>query len=138
MVVIKSFSMLVLASLAAGLFSGCVSTSYTAVKDEPRVSVTFADAQAAKTFYDAYISQNYTKQSYKGLQVAVGLYVESPYWHNNYHYVTDNVLFNRAVAAADTNHDGVINEAEATRFHETIRGSNSIRASDTHLVMIAK
>ncbi len=102
------------------------------------MSVTFEDAQAAKTFYDAYISQNYTKQSYKGLQLSVGLYVESPYWHNNYHYVTDNVLFNRAVAAADTNHDGVITEVESTRFYEKIRGSSLINASNTHLVMVAK
>lgn len=34
-----------------------------------------------------------------------------PYWQH--HNVSENVRFNRAVAVADTNHDGSISEAEA-------------------------
>jgi len=102
------------------------------------VSITFENANAAKVFYDAYISQNYMRESYKGLQVQVGVTLQSPYWHSNYQYLTDNVLFNRAVSAADRNHDGVITESEASRFFEQVRSSSPVKAADSRYVLVAK
>jgi hypothetical protein len=96
-----------LITLLSCLTSGCV--THTTVKDEPRQSVRFSTAQAAQTFYDAYLSS----ASPKG-QGSVSVSVPLPYWHQT--VSTDNVLFNTAVRSADSNHDGIISEEEARAF----------------------
>lgn len=87
--------------------SGCV--THTTIKDESRQSVHFSSPEAAQTFYDAYLSVT----SPKGHGV-VTLYVALPYQHRT--VSTDNVRFNSAVQAADSNHDGIISEEEALAF----------------------
>jgi hypothetical protein len=87
--------------------SGCV--THTTIKDESRQSVHFSSPEAAQTFYDAYLSGNNLKgDGY------VAVYVALPYEHRT--VSTDNVRFNSAVQAADSNRDGMISEEEARAF----------------------
>ena len=96
---------------------GCVSTS--TVKNEPRATVQFASPTAAQVFYEAYITKIYTRPMGENFCIGVGVPVWLPYKHRE--YLTDNVYFNAAVKAADTNHDGVISEEEAKRYRESVR-----------------
>jgi hypothetical protein len=102
-------SVLIIALLGC-IATGCV-TSYTTVKDEPRVSVHFASAQAAQTFYEAYIKDNYAPSPEDR---GPGLSVEAGFERRK--LKTDNVLFNEAVREAGTNQDGIISEAEAQAY----------------------
>jgi small ligand-binding sensory domain FIST len=104
---------LFLLALLGGLASGCV-TAYTTVKDEPRQTVQFASGLAAQTFYDAYIRDNYVCPDEDHANSWVGLDTVPPYQRRKIE--TDNVLFNRAIEKADTNHDGIISEAEAQGY----------------------
>jgi hypothetical protein len=94
-------------ALIGCLTSGCV--THTTVKDEPRQGVRFSSAEAAQTFYDAYLYA----ASPKG-HGSVTLSVPTPYWHRT--VSTDNIHFNSAVRIADSNHDGIISEEEARAF----------------------
>ncbi len=117
------------------LCSGCVMTS--AVRDEPRAGVRFASAEAASVFYDAYIAQTYTRVSGKGRELSI--YVSSPPLpYHHIEYPTDNVLFNAAVAAADTNHDGTISMEEANAFSIKVKASSPIKETDSGHIMVAK
>jgi hypothetical protein len=107
----KSIAIPAIITLLCCITSGCVTR--TTVKDEPRQSVQFASAQAAQTFYDAYISHYY--QSSAQLTVALPL----PYTHSK--LVSDDVRFNHAVQLADTNHDGIISESEAQAYAEKVK-----------------
>ena len=94
-------------ALLGCLVSGCV--TQTTIKDESRQSVHFSSPEAAQTFYDAYLSVTNPKgHGY------VAVYVALPYQHRT--VSTDNVRFNSAVRAADSNHDGIISEEEALAF----------------------
>lgn len=88
---------------------GCMVT-YTSVKDTPRVAVTFQSAEGAKTFYEAYLYRYYS-QPY-GRKISIG--IPLPYLHSE--VKTDNVYFDDAVRAADTNHDGIISDQEARAY----------------------
>jgi hypothetical protein len=89
---------------------GCVQT--TSVKDSPRAGVKFESSAGAQIFYDAYLSKNYDRPA--KANVLVYVYIPLPYWHKE--IKTDNVLFNEAIGAADTNHDGVISDDEARAY----------------------
>jgi hypothetical protein len=89
---------------------GCVQT--TSVKDSPRAAVTFETAAGAQIFYEAYLSKNYGRSGKGNLIVYVD--IPLPYWHKE--VKTDNVLFNDAISAADTNHDGIISDDEARAY----------------------
>jgi len=97
--------------------SGCVTTA--TVRDQPRCTVRFADARAAQTFYEAYIIKTYTRSMSPGMVLEVGVPAQPPYEHLE--YMTDNVFFNAAIAAADANHDGVISEDEALQYSDRVR-----------------
>jgi hypothetical protein len=96
---------------------GCVSTS--TVKNESRATVRFASPTSAQVFYEAYITKIYTRPMGESFCLEVGVPVRMPYEHRE--YLTDNVYFNAAVNAADTNHDGVISEEEAKRYRDSVR-----------------
>lgn len=101
------FTLPALVALLGGLASGCV--HHTTIRDEPRQSVRFGSAEAAQTFYDAYLASAGPKG-----QGSVNVYVPLPYWHNT--VPTDNIRFNTAARSADGDHDGVISEEEARAF----------------------
>lgn len=107
-------STLLLALCGAG--GACVSTG--TARNAPRSSVRFASPAAAQTFYEAYIAKNYTRAMGAGSYVALGVPVQLPYEHKE--YPTDNIYFNAAVAAADTDRDGTISQDEARGYGETI------------------
>jgi hypothetical protein len=93
--------------------SGCV--SQTTFKDEPRQSVHFASAEAAQTFYDAYLARYYHfSPSDKTKTNEVAIFIAMPYWHHTVQ--TENYHFNHAIQLADTNHDGIISDAEAQAY----------------------
>lgn len=96
---------------------GCVTTGIA--RNEPRSSIRFADPAAAQVFYDAYITKNYSRAMGTGSYFEVGVPAQLPYEHKE--YPTDNVYFNAAVAAADTDRDGMISQDEARHYSETIR-----------------
>ena len=95
-----------LATLLGGIASGCV--THTTIKDAPRQGVSFSSPRAAQSFYDTYLAAS----SPKG-HGSVVMYLPLPYWHRTVR--TDNVRFNAAVEAADTN-DGIISDDEAFAF----------------------
>ena len=102
---------IVIITLLACATSGCV--THTTIKDEPRLNVRFGSAEAAQTFYDAYLSAN----SPRG-RGSVVLSLPSPYWHRTVR--TDNVYFNSAARAADGDQDGEISDSEA-HFYASIQ-----------------
>ena len=94
-----------LAGITPLFTAGCVTrTTYT---NMPRETIRFASQSAAETFYNAYLAANYHPPVHCNM-VCFGTL---PYSHR--HVETDNVLFNRAIAAADGDHDGSITDAEA-------------------------
>ena len=101
------FTIPAIVALLSCLTSGCV--THTTIKDEPRQSVRFSSAQAAQTFYDAYLSSASPK-GHGSVTVSVPL----PYWHQT--VPTDNILFNKPVRSADSDRDGIISEEEAWAF----------------------
>ncbi|MFO1488584.1 MAG: hypothetical protein U1F65_08905 [Verrucomicrobiota bacterium] len=103
----------------AGLAAGCVTR--TTVKDAARQDIQFATPQAAKVFYDTYLAKTDPKKN------SATLYVPLPYQHNTVE--TDNVRFNAAAHAADTNHDGIITEEEAQTFAAQSRATQLARSN---------
>jgi hypothetical protein len=113
----KKFTVAACAVLLACLLSGCV--TYATTKNEPRRNVGFASAEAAQTFYDAYLVreyQHYYSTNAVSHSISIGLHL--PY--RQHKAITENVRFNRAVVMADTNHDGMISLAEAQAYAEKV------------------
>ena len=96
------------------LLTGCI-TNRT-IKDEPRQSVAFASAHAAQTFYNTYLALNHPSETSKG-DVSFGFPL--PYHH--YTVRTENLRFNDAIRSADTDHDGIISDAEADTYAKKIK-----------------
>lgn len=94
--------------------SGCV--THTIVKNEPRKNIQFASAAAAQVFYEAYLNHYHPvwPDSTNAMIHNVSVTIHLPYWQ--YRTVSENVRFNRAVEAADADHDGIIAEAEAKAY----------------------
>lgn len=98
--------------LALGASTGCISTHETVYSDEPRAKVSFASDKAGRIFYETLSHTPEGRQrTEKHTEVSLILIdvdrrtVTGP-----------NHLFNEAVAFCDTDHDGVITEAEAEIF----------------------
>lgn len=121
----------VVSVLLGSLASGCTA-AYTTVKDEPRASVHLASVEAAQTFYDAHIMENYAwrrDDRDAGWSVSAGIDVPAPFERNK--MVTDNVKFNNAIRETDTNHDGTISDAEAKAYAAKILRRNIPRSFQT-------
>jgi hypothetical protein len=115
----KKFTTAVIAALLVCVVSGCV--TYVTTKNEPRDNVRFENAQAAQTFYDAYLAHSYNRNFYgktNAVSRVVTIGIHPPYWQ--YKNMTDNVRFNRAVDLADANHDGLITLTEAQAYAEKV------------------
>jgi hypothetical protein len=89
--------------------SGCV--TYTTYKDEPRQNVHFASPKAAESFYETYLATYYPVAKDRHLLVCS---VSLPYMQQK--RSTDNIFFNAAVQAADTNSDGIVSDEEAAAY----------------------
>jgi hypothetical protein len=100
---------LAIATLLIFTTSGCV--TYTSVKDEPRQKVRFRNAQAAQTFYDAYLAAINPKPQ---RSIAVGIGFTFPYYH--WEKLSENISFNSAIQSTDRNHDKIISKKEASTF----------------------
>ncbi len=98
-------------ALLCCITSGCVTC--TTYRDEPRRKVRFSSARTAQTFYDAYASIG-TPIGSGILSVGVGFPMPLPYRRST--VPTENVKFNAAIQAADTDHNGVISEQEARTY----------------------
>jgi hypothetical protein len=119
---------LVVSLICAG-GTGCVET--TIVRDAPRTGTTFESADGAKLFYEAYIAKNYVRDIKSNVAVYVHL-PPLPYWQRE--VKSDNVLFDDAVNAADTNHDGTISDDEARAYSDKVHP----RAPRSAAVALAK
>jgi len=102
--------------------SGCVTRA--TVKDEPRQSVRFASAQAAQTFYEAYLAMYYPP-GVGSFDVAIR--APLPYHHRK--ITTDNVLFNAAIRTTDSNSDGIISKDEAGAYAAKVHQRSAQAAS---------
>jgi hypothetical protein len=113
----KKFIVSITTALLIAAVSGCVTRAI--VKNEPRKNIQFASVAAAQVFYEAYLNHTHPvwPDSTNAVINNVSVTIHLPYWQ--YHTVSENVRFNRAVEAADTNHDGVISEAEAQAYAMT-------------------
>ena len=107
------FPSVIIASLCL-LSSSCV--TYTTYKDAPRRKVAFSSTKAAQTFYDAYSLIDTPNGN--GELTVVLIAVRSPYLHST--KPKENVKFNAAIQAADTNHNNIISEKEAKVYSKTI------------------
>jgi len=104
----------VLSFLAAGA-SGCISTSRTVRREEPRMQVEFENDTAGRLFYE---SLNHLR-GHRGASESHS-HVSLPiiFDHQTTTIEGESILFNEAVRQCDTNHDGRITESEARIFAE--------------------
>ena len=104
----------VLSFLAAGA-SGCISTSRTVRREEPRMQVEFENDTAGRLFYESLSHL----RSHRGASESHS-HVSLPiiFDHQNTTIEGESILFNEAVRRCDTNHDGKITELEARIFSE--------------------
>jgi len=115
-------------AMASALLVGCSTTSYT-YQDAPQTPVKFESLQAEQTFYDAVLAKYYpAPKSPDGKGFDSDLYLPLSIEHDV--RKTSHVLFNEAVAAADTNHDGVITEAEAKTYAAAIAARTDKQIED--------
>ena len=101
------------ALLGACFLTGCVDVTRYTYNDAPLTPVRFETTMAEQTFYDAILAKRYPADGPHGYVV---LYVKPPIWYAHRTLKSAHVIVNEAVAAADSNHDGVITEAEAAAF----------------------
>jgi hypothetical protein len=93
--------------------SGCITHKSVVYQDVERVRVTFESDAAARLFYET-LSQNPGGRRYSESTTTVSIPI---IFENEQKTVPGpNVKFNDAVAACDTNKDGVITETEARIF----------------------
>ncbi len=116
---LTSATSLLLAVCSATALSGCVTV--TKYRDEDRTKIRFAEARAAQIFYDAEFLPHGPNQNGHG-NVAVGICLQSPISIATVE--TKNIAFNKAVRAADLNHNGVITTTEAKTFAKKIEAAN--------------
>jgi hypothetical protein len=104
----------VLSFLAAGA-SGCISTSRTVRREEPRMQVDFENDTAGRLFYESLSHL----RSHRGASESHS-HVSLPiiFDHQNTTIEGESIVFNEAVRRCDTNHDGKITELEARIFSE--------------------
>ena len=109
-------------SATLGGLSGCVHTTY--YDDAPRQDTRFESQQDATTFYNAVLAEHYPppplKDDGQPAHETLSLWIGENFVTWN-HAKSSNVIFNDAAARADTNHDGLITEAEATAFANTVQ-----------------
>lgn len=108
-----AFHVVLLAVL--GLSSGCISTSRTEYRDEPRLKVEFENDSAGRLFYET-LSKNAHRYNRSESNTEVSL----PIVFETKHRVVEgeSYAFNQAVRRCDTNGDGMITEQEAKIFAE--------------------
>jgi hypothetical protein len=105
-----NFFSLALFSILGLLATGCVHHETTVYRDVDRVKVEFENDAAARTFYEAMTKNPYPKfKEENKTQVMIPLIFE----HSHRVVSGQNLVFNSAVIACDTNQDGRITESEA-------------------------
>jgi hypothetical protein len=99
--------------LPAALLTGCVDLTKISYENSPRAEVQFASPKAEQIFYDAILARYFPAD---GPHHSLSLGMAPPVWYRHQTLKSSNVIFNQAVAAADTNHDGIITEDEALAY----------------------
>jgi hypothetical protein len=97
------------------LLSGCTMTKIN-YADAPLTPVKFESVQASQTFYQAILAGYFPEKNSKSNEYSFTLDVPSPLWFDHNTRESYRVIVNEAAARADTDHDGLITEAEATAF----------------------
>lgn len=111
----KNRLVLCLGSVALLTCGGCVNVNETVYQERNRVPVEFESEHAANTFYDAM-----HRPTFQGLHSSSQTNLQLPivFSHSRTVKAGENMIFNHAVAVADTNRDQVISESEAHIFSE--------------------
>ena len=104
----------VLSFLAAGA-SGCISTSRTVRREEPRMRVEFENDTAGRLFYE---SLSHLRGHHGASESHSHVSLPIIFDHQTTTIEGESILFNEAVRRCDTNHDGKITELEARIFSE--------------------
>lgn len=98
-----------------GVGSGCISYHETIYREEPKTAVRFQDAETAKLFDDTLRGSRFrNRYSESSLNVSLPFVFE----HSSSVKQGDNLMFNHAVAEADTNRDRIISDTEAQIFSD--------------------
>jgi len=100
----------VVLTVATSLITGCVSVHKVAIKDAPRAAVSFESAEAMQTFYSAVLAKHFPTDG-KPSRIIAGQTLYT--WETR---PSSNVVFNDAVAAADSDGNKVVSESEATTY----------------------
>ena len=102
----KTRLLLTLATLA---LAGCIQSTKTVYRDEPRIPVEFENDTAARVFYEA-LSKSAPSGNRSESKTEVNLILID---HKQNVVQGESLAFNNAVLRCDTNHDGKITEAAA-------------------------
>jgi hypothetical protein len=106
----KHHLLIAIASLA---LAGCIHSTKTVYRDEPRLPIEFENDTAARVFYEALSkSAPSGNRSESNTEVSLPIIFE----HKERVVQGESLAFNNAVLRCDTNHDGHITEAEARIF----------------------
>jgi hypothetical protein len=110
----------VLTLFTAMLLSGCALTK-TTYEDAPLNSAKFESTQASQTFYNALFASRYpARHDPPKTDNVYSVALDFPFDFGHHTVDSYRVMLNEAMAAADTNHDGVISEAEASAYAATL------------------
>lgn len=108
-----------LALLSTLAVSGCAVSSgvkFTEIKNEKRLNLRFSNAKAASIFYQTFFENVDKTETTKNLNVYIKLKLEDGIENQ----VSDNVKLNDAFRAADKNKNGVVSEAEAIAYVQSL------------------
>jgi hypothetical protein len=102
-------------TLLLALAGGCISTSKTVRREEPRMPVEFENDTAGRLFYESLSHlRGHRGSSESHSHVSLPIIFD----HQTTTIEGESLLFNEAVRRCDTNHDGKITELEARIFSE--------------------
>ena len=93
--------------------SGCINFHETVYREQNRVPVQFESPEAADTFYEAM-----NRPEFRNLhsESHFGVHLPLVFDHSRTVKVGENMIFNHAVIAADTNKDQTVSASEAEIF----------------------
>jgi len=110
------FAFLSLASAAALVFTGCISTHKTVYREQKREKVEFENDAAGRIFYEALSRQ---RPAHERTETDTEISVPVVFKHKRHVVEGESIAFNQAVRRCDTNGDGRITEQEARIFAES-------------------
>jgi hypothetical protein len=120
----KSIRPILLAgAMASAFLTGCAGTTFS-YQDAPPTPVQFESMKAEQTFYNAILAKYFPAFDGRANEFSSNLLEVG--WDHEIRQ-SSNVIFNEAVAAADTDHNNVITEAEANAYAATLAARTDLQ-----------